>query len=154
MKQNAFLDFTICLLFYVRGNDLELVYLAKTFVAEIFVTSKFIIRLNSFLKCDCKYNVMSFVALIYATFLVLMSVPRNHKFCSIHSIFPCYLTPVRDYPMQSSSVAEPTFKPLWNNSFMWDGISTDVLVGLTLELSVWDSVNEAESIFLGRCWTI
>ena len=52
--------------------------------------------------------------------------------------------------MQSSGVAEATFKPVWNNSFMWDKISTEVLLGMTLELSVWDSVNEAESHFLGE----
>ncbi|XP_045127949.1 mucin-12-like isoform X10 [Portunus trituberculatus] len=60
------------------------------------------------------------------------------------------LYPFSDSKMYSTGVAEPSCKPLWNSSFIWESLAGDSLLGLTLEISVWDYISHTENGFLGE----
>ncbi|ROT77780.1 hypothetical protein C7M84_003519 [Penaeus vannamei] len=52
--------------------------------------------------------------------------------------------------MYSTGVAEGSCKPMWNSSSIWEGLTRDALLGLTLEMSVWDYISDTENGFLGE----
>nr|XP_045586214.1 regulating synaptic membrane exocytosis protein 1-like [Procambarus clarkii] len=60
------------------------------------------------------------------------------------------LYPFSDCKIYSTGVADSSCKPMWNSSFIWEGLSGDALMGLTLEMSVWDYVSDTENGFLGE----
>ncbi|XP_071530366.1 uncharacterized protein Fife isoform X2 [Panulirus ornatus] len=60
------------------------------------------------------------------------------------------LYPYSDCKMYSTGVAESSCKPMWNSSFIWEGLTADALMALTLELSVWDYISDTENGFLGE----
>ncbi|KAG7155659.1 Regulating synaptic membrane exocytosis protein 2-like 2 [Homarus americanus] len=60
------------------------------------------------------------------------------------------LYPFSDCKIHSTGVAESSCKPMWNSSFIWEGLTADSLMGLTLEMSVWDFVSDSENGFLGE----
>ncbi|CAL4141766.1 unnamed protein product, partial [Meganyctiphanes norvegica] len=61
------------------------------------------------------------------------------------------LYPFSDCKTYSTGVAEPSIKPMWTSSFIWEGVTADALMSLTLELTLWDFINEIDNLFLGEC---
>ncbi|XP_050733942.1 regulating synaptic membrane exocytosis protein 2-like isoform X2 [Eriocheir sinensis] len=76
---------------------------------------------------------------------------RDSATCGPPEAFVCLrLYPFSDSKMYSTGVAEPSCKPLWNSSFIWENLAVDSLPCLTLELSVWDYISHTENGFLGE----
>ncbi|XP_076045731.1 uncharacterized protein LOC143027973 [Oratosquilla oratoria] len=76
---------------------------------------------------------------------------RDSVTCCPPEPFVCLrLYPFSDNKTYSTGIAEGSCKPLWNSSFIWEGLASDGLPALTLELSLWDYVTEHEHGFLGE----